>query len=37
MLVPGSEEFRLTRQGLLQVDALLPRFYDPRYRSIRYT
>jgi oxygen-independent coproporphyrinogen-3 oxidase len=37
LLVPGSEEFRLTRQGLLQVDSLLPRLYDPRYRSIRYT
>jgi oxygen-independent coproporphyrinogen-3 oxidase len=37
MLVPGSGEYRLTRQGLLQVDALLPRFYDRRYRSVRYT
>lgn len=28
---------RLTRQGLLQVDALLPRFYAPQYRTARYT
>jgi oxygen-independent coproporphyrinogen III oxidase len=28
---------RLTRQGLLQVDALLPRFYAPQYRNSRYT
>ncbi|MEM8962514.1 MAG: coproporphyrinogen-III oxidase family protein [Acidobacteriota bacterium] len=27
----------LTRQGLLQVDRLLPAFYDEHYRNIRYT
>ncbi|MCA9742181.1 MAG: coproporphyrinogen III oxidase family protein [Deferribacteres bacterium] len=27
----------LTRTGLLQVDALLPRFYEPKYRNARYT
>ena len=28
---------RLTRPGLLQVDALLPRFFEPEHRGIRYT
>lgn len=28
---------RLTRRGLLQVDALLPEFYDPAHRGGRYT
>jgi oxygen-independent coproporphyrinogen-3 oxidase len=28
---------RLTREGLLRVDALLPRFFEPRFRDIRYT
>ncbi len=28
---------RLTRQGLLRVDTLLPEFYDPRYQGSRYT
>jgi len=27
----------LTRQGLLRVDSLLPRFYEPQYRHVRYT
>ncbi len=27
----------LTRAGLLRVDALLPRFFDPKYTDIRYT
>lgn len=27
----------LTRQGLLQVDGLLPAFYEARYRNARYT
>ena len=27
----------LTRAGLLRVDELLPRFFEPRFRSIRYT
>jgi oxygen-independent coproporphyrinogen-3 oxidase len=27
----------LTRAGLLQVDRLLPSFYDERYRNVRYT
>ena len=28
---------RLTREGLLRVDRLLPRFYDPELREVRYT
>lgn len=28
---------RLTRRGLLSVDALLPRFFEPQFRGIRYT
>ena len=27
----------LTRKGLLQVDQLLPEFYDPKYQKARYT
>ena len=27
----------LTRTGLLQVDRLLPTFFEPEYRGIRYT
>jgi oxygen-independent coproporphyrinogen-3 oxidase len=28
---------RLTRRGLLQVDRLLPNFFEPEYRGSRYT
>jgi oxygen-independent coproporphyrinogen-3 oxidase len=28
---------RLTREGLLRVDALLPRFFKPEHRGRRYT
>jgi len=34
--VEGST-LRLSRAGLLRVDSLLPRFYEPRYRDVRYT
>jgi oxygen-independent coproporphyrinogen-3 oxidase len=37
MLVREKESVRLTRQGLLRVDTLLPAFYAPRYRGSRYT
>ena len=37
MLEDGTEEIRLTRQGLLRVDSLLPEFYAERYRGARYT
>ena len=32
-----SERVALTRAGLLRVDALLPRFFQPRHAGIRYT
>ncbi|TWT39982.1 Oxygen-independent coproporphyrinogen-III oxidase [Phycisphaerae bacterium RAS1] len=32
-----GDEIRLTRDGLLRVDALLPRFFEPQFRSVRYT
>lgn len=28
---------RLTRNGLLQVDSLLPAFFEPQFRGVRYT
>lgn len=34
---PGEDALRLTRAGLLRVDALLERFYEPQYRNVRYT
>ena len=33
----GDGEVRLTRDGLLRVDVLLPSFYDDKYRNARYT
>jgi oxygen-independent coproporphyrinogen-3 oxidase len=27
----------LTREGLLQVDSLLPAFFEPQFRGVRYT
>lgn len=33
----NGDEWRLSRDGLLRVDALLPRFFEPRFREIRYT
>ncbi len=35
--VVPPDEVRLTPRGLLQVDALLPEFYDPKYANARYT
>jgi len=32
-----DEGVRLTRAGLLRVDGLLPRFFEPAHRNIRYT
>ncbi len=37
MLTFDRDGVRLTRKGLLQVDQLLPEFYDPKYRNTRYT
>jgi oxygen-independent coproporphyrinogen-3 oxidase len=36
-LEPGTGEVRLTRGGLLRVDALLPLFFEPGMREARYT
>lgn len=33
----SSQEVKLTRQGLLQVDRLLPEFFLPEHRGVRYT
>jgi oxygen-independent coproporphyrinogen-3 oxidase len=33
----SPDEVVLTRQGLLQVDRLLPVFFEPQYRGTRYT
>ncbi|MEX1097968.1 MAG: coproporphyrinogen-III oxidase family protein [Planctomycetales bacterium] len=32
-----GDDIHLTRQGLLQVDALLPEFFEEEHRSVRYT
>lgn len=32
-----GDDIRLTRAGLLRADALLPRFFEPQHRNIRYT
>ena len=32
-----GEHIRLTREGLLRVDTLLPRFFEPQFQNIRYT
>ena len=37
MLTLEEDAVRLTPRGLLQVDSLLPEFYDPEYRNSRYT
>jgi oxygen-independent coproporphyrinogen III oxidase len=37
MLTYTASGVQLTGEGLLKVDRLLPRFYDPRYRQLRYT
>lgn len=37
LLTRSSELIELSRQGLLRVDGLLPHFFEPEYRNIRYT
>jgi len=37
LLELGDGEIRLTRAGLLRVDALLPAFFEPEHRDVRYT
>jgi oxygen-independent coproporphyrinogen-3 oxidase len=32
-----DDEITLTREGLLRVDGLLPRFFLPEHRGARYT
>ena len=32
-----GDDIHLTRAGLLRADSLLPRFFEPEYRGIRYT
>ena len=32
-----GDTIRLTRAGLLRADALLPAFFEPEYRGVRYT
>ncbi|MGV2334979.1 MAG UNVERIFIED_CONTAM: hypothetical protein LVR18_13020 [Planctomycetaceae bacterium] len=34
--VEGSR-LKLTRKGLLQVDSLLPEYFEPQHRAVRYT
>ena len=36
-LIVQDNRVELTRQGLLRVDALLPLFFEPQFRDIRYT
>jgi oxygen-independent coproporphyrinogen-3 oxidase len=37
MLAVEGDAVRLTREGLLRVDSLLPELYDPKFRGARYT
>jgi oxygen-independent coproporphyrinogen III oxidase len=32
-----EQSVRLTRAGLLRVDGLLPAFFEPEHRGVRYT
>ncbi len=32
-----GDELKLTRKGLLQVDSLLPEYFEPQHRAVRYT
>jgi coproporphyrinogen III oxidase-like Fe-S oxidoreductase len=36
-LTLGDDRVELTRQGFLQVDRLLPTFFEPQHRNTRYT
>lgn len=37
MLTISGDRIELTRQGLLHADALLPAFFEPEHRGVRYT
>lgn len=36
-VLPDRDRIELTRQGLLQVDSLLPAFFEPEHQGVRYT
>ena len=36
-LAVGENRVTLTRKGLLQADSLLPEYFEPEYRRVRYT
>ncbi|MEZ6126427.1 MAG: coproporphyrinogen-III oxidase family protein [Planctomycetaceae bacterium] len=36
-LTVSGDDIRLTRKGLLQVDSLLPEYFEPQHRAVRYT
>jgi oxygen-independent coproporphyrinogen-3 oxidase len=36
-LAVDGDTIRLTRKGLLQVDTLLPEYFEPAHRAVRYT
>ena len=36
-LTVKGDDIRLSREGLLRVDSLLPRFFEPQFQNIRYT
>lgn len=36
-LTVEGDDIRLTRKGLLQVDSLLPEYFEPEHREVRYT
>ncbi len=36
-VVLEADRVRLTRQGLLRVDGLLPAFFEPQHQGVRYT
>lgn len=36
-LTVEGDELKLTRKGLLQVDSLLPEYFEPQHRAVRYT
>jgi oxygen-independent coproporphyrinogen-3 oxidase len=36
-LTVQGDDIQLTRRGLLQVDSLLPEYFEPQHRAIRYT
>ena len=33
----GPDQIRLTREGLLRADSLLPAFFEPEHQNVRYT